>query len=96
MKHTVRQCLLHVEEWLLAPNGMRRVTGINLLFTKKDAGGIIKLIVAKVIDDFLIAGTAEDIKLFMKYLSTEFDVVKTAIGVCLGSMSSRVTSGSTL
>lgn len=74
-----RQWLLRVEDWLLGSAGMNRVDGVNQIFTRTE-GGRIKTIVAKVIDDFLVAGSTEDIKGFFKELSGEFQVGKTAIG----------------
>lgn len=74
-----RQWLLRAEDWMLGKAGMMRVDGINQLFVKRD-GSTIKLIVAKVIDDFLIAGKTSDIREFLNDLSDEFEVGNTAIG----------------
>lgn len=74
-----RQWLLRAENWLLGDAGMERVDGVNQMFTRKH-GDKIKLIVAKVIDDFLVVGNTADIKLFFRELGGEFDVGKTAIG----------------
>lgn len=74
-----RQWQLRVEDWMLRTAGMERVTGVNQLFTKKDGERIV-LIVAKVIDDFLIAGHRDDIRDFISDLRMEFEVGNTAIG----------------
>lgn len=74
-----RQWQMRAENWLLGKAGMERIDGVNQMFVRRDSGRI-KLLVAKVVDDFLITGRTEDIKAFMKELAEEFEVGKTAIG----------------
>lgn len=58
---------------------MKMLEVVNKAFIKaKDDG--IKLIPAKVIDDFLIAGYTHDIQEFFKDLLAEFEVINTSIG----------------
>lgn len=74
-----RQWLLRVDDWLLRTLGMSGVGGVNQVFVRKKGDKIV-LLIAKVIDDFLIAGKTEDIREFMRELSKEFEVGKVTIG----------------
>lgn len=66
-----RQWLLRIEDWIMGTAGMTRVDGVNQLFIKRD-GQDIKLIIAKVINNFLIAGRIENIRIFIRELGREF------------------------
>lgn len=63
MKDAGRQWLLRVENSLLTKPGMIKAEGVNQVFIKRQEGYII-LIVAKLIDEFLFAGSTSDIKTF--------------------------------
>lgn len=79
MTEAGRQWLLRVEDWMMTTADMKRVEGVNQLFVK-EKDGKIALIVAKVIDDFLIAGRTEYINDFIRELGREFVIGNTAIG----------------
>lgn len=64
---------------MLGEVGMTRVDGVSQLFVKKN-GAHIRLIVAKVIDDFLVAGITNDINDFLRELAQEFEFGNTAVG----------------
>lgn len=71
-----RQWMLTVEHWMLEVAGLQRIFGINQLFMKRDEHGKIRLLVAKLSDDFLVAGKTEDIDEFMRQLQLRFIVGK--------------------
>lgn len=50
-----RQWLLRAEHWLLNDGGLERVPGVSQVFIRREVERI-SLVMAKVIDDFLIAG----------------------------------------
>lgn len=63
-----RQWLCAIEDWLTRKYNMNRVLGVEQLFYKKGEDGKINILVAKVVDDFLIAGTTEAIDSFLEAL----------------------------
>lgn len=75
-----RQWMLVVEDWLLSEAFFTRVFGISQLFVKRNRHGKIVLIMAKLTDDFLIAGMPKDIEEFAFQLKTRFEVGKIAKG----------------
>lgn len=73
-----RQWLKVSDEWML-DIGFTRVFGVNQLFVARDSNKIIKMIVAKTIDDFLVGGDPSDINRFFKTMSERFEVGKIRI-----------------
>lgn len=71
-----RQWATTIENWMIDVYGMRRVFGISQLYTVKDRHGTLSLIVAKVTDDFLIAGAIDDINNFANELGNRFEIGK--------------------
>lgn len=75
-----RQWMLAVEEWMLNEAGLTRVSGVGQLFMKrtnlkhKSGKSKILLIVAKLSDDFLVAGLHAEIDAFMDALKKRFIV----------------------
>lgn len=59
--------------------GMKRVEGVNKLFIERDRKNIT-LVVAKVIEYFIMAGRIADIEGFIEDLRREFEICNTAIG----------------
>lgn len=74
-----RQWQKVVEEWMLTTGRLLRIRGISQLFLKRNASGKIILLVAKVTDDFLIAGSLEQMKQFTDELQQRFVVGKVVI-----------------
>lgn len=58
---------------------MGPVYGVKKLFVRTDRGSI-RIISAKVIDEFMVAVPTEDIQELFKEFSAEFEVGKTEIG----------------
>ena len=54
-----RQWATVIEEWLLNTAEMERVNGMSQLFLKRSSRGDIILMIAKVTDDLLMAGSVE-------------------------------------
>jgi len=69
-----RQWHLVAESWLMETLKFERISGLSQIFIKRDDAGHIFLIVAKVIDDFLIAGNLESIKLFIAKAKKQFEI----------------------
>lgn len=65
---------------MLSSAGMQRILGVNQLFVKRCSKGKIILLVAKLSDDFLVAGMSEDIDEFMIDLQKRFIVGKIVDG----------------
>lgn len=74
-----RQWATVIEEWLLNDMDMERVTGISQLFLRRRQDGSIAMIMAKVTDDLLFAGTIYDMKDFSRRIGQRFKVSKTII-----------------
>lgn len=64
---------LVVEEWM-SNQGVTEVHGLQQLFVKRNEDGRIVLVMAKVVDDFLISGDREAITAFHGQMSTRFTV----------------------
>lgn len=75
-----RQWQLVCEDWLINTAGFERVKGISQLFIKRHDDGGIRMIVAKVTDDFLFGGSQADIDWFDKSIRSRFTVGKTITG----------------
>lgn len=75
-----RQWMLTVEEWMLSTAGMVRVFGVSQLFVKQNNKGSIILLVAKLSDDFLVAGKLGGIDDFTRDLQARFIVGKIVDG----------------
>lgn len=74
-----RQWAKTVEEWMLTTVGFERLRGLNQLYVKRDYQGRIKLIVAKVTDDFICGGDIEITTAFIEQLKNRFEVGKIVI-----------------
>lgn len=72
----VRQWATTIEEWMMDVYRMRRAFGIRQVHTVEDIHGTLKLIVAKVTDDFLIAGGIDFINNFAEELGIRFEIGK--------------------
>ena len=75
-----RQWLKTIEEWMLNVFKLERIFGVNQLFVRRGQGDKVILIVAKVIDDFIVAGPINEIQNFMHNLKKIFEVGKICIG----------------
>lgn len=62
---------MRAENWLFVTEGMESIDGVNQVFARLD-GNVIKLLVIKVVDEFLIDGRTGDIKRFLRELSGDF------------------------
>lgn len=74
-----RQWSTKIVGWMKIEAKLERVFGESQLFLKR-TGSRIDLIVAKVTDKFLVAGTRERVESFMKELQDAYDVGKVTIG----------------
>ena len=74
-----RQWQKVVEKWMLDKAGVERVFGIPQLFAQRDGNGAIKLLIAKVTDDFLLGGSPKHMQMFIDKLKQRFDVGKVII-----------------
>ena len=65
---------------MLDKTGLERVLGISQLFIQRDARGAIKLLIAKVTDEFLLGdllgGSQRDMQIFIDKLKRRFEVWK--------------------
>lgn len=62
----------------MGDTGISRVDGVSHVFkSQKDKG--IRIIVPKVIDEFLVVGNIKDIKEFLRGLGRELEVGKTEV-----------------
>lgn len=67
-----RQWLCAVENWLLREYRVSRVSSMEQLFYKRGESGSVELLIAKVVDDFLVAGQPSVVEKFLKALGTRF------------------------
>ena len=74
-----RQWQKTVEDWMLSDGGLQRAYGLSQLFFRKNKEDEYVLMIAKVRDDFLVAGKVEYIHEFMDRLKMRFTVGKTVI-----------------
>lgn len=74
-----RQWAKAIESWMIDTAGFQRVFGVPQLFSRRDSAGDIILLVAKVTDDILMAGTKEAMQQFSEEISSRFTVSKTII-----------------
>lgn len=64
---------LAVEEWM-EDNGVYQVHGMPQIFVERRLDGSIVLVIAKVVEDFLIAGLPESLRSFHDVISRRFQV----------------------
>ena len=69
-----RQWQLVAESWLLEQMMFERVPGLSQIFTKRDKNGHITVMLTKVIDDFLVAGSVSDISSFVQSAKQQFEI----------------------
>lgn len=62
-----------IEAWM-KEFGFVEIPDLSQLFIKKNSSGKVGHIAAKVVDDFLLAGTFADLKTFHKCIAKEFKV----------------------
>lgn len=74
-----RQWQKTIERWMMSEGGLETVFGLSQLFVQRDKDGKIKLLVAKVTDDFLIGGLRPDVTSFIENMKTRFVVGKSVI-----------------
>lgn len=94
-----RQWAKAFESWLLNEAGFERISGISQLFIMKTNKGHIKLIMAKIVDDLLIAGRRADIDAFIVVLQGKFPTRKVLIdqeAMFNGCVIRRDTDGGTI
>ena len=70
---SVRLWQLAVERWM-SGQGIIQVPFLQQLFVKKDIQGNIELVIAKVVDDFLIAGSKDAIETLHQAIGKRFTV----------------------
>lgn len=75
-----RQWLRVVEDWMRTGAGLSQAFGVSQLFVQRGENGLVSLLVAKTVDDFLIAGQPQDIESFIKALSARFVVGNIEVG----------------
>lgn len=68
-----RQWLCVVEDWIHSYR-LSQVFGILQLFCERDADGQIILLIAKVVDEFLIIGKRHDLTPFLEALEKRFEL----------------------
>lgn len=78
-----RQWLCAVEQWMLEEYGLDKVPAVDQLFYKRGEDMRITLIVAKVVDDFIIGGFASEITSFLESLNKRFKIGRSNRGMNL-------------
>jgi len=68
------QLQVTVEAWMMKELKMERICGLSQLYRLRDPKGNICLLVAKVTDDFLFAGTHQALQLFSKHAKDIFEI----------------------
>lgn len=74
-----RQWAKVIEGWMTQEAGFCRVYGVPQLFVRRDAGGRIVLLLAKVTDDMLIAGSTAEVKSFIDQIGGRFPISKAIV-----------------
>ena len=75
-----RQWQTTCEAWLLSKSvGFKRVDGVTQLFVLHHKNGNVRMLCAKVTDDFLFSGCANDLKWFDRLIRQRFKVGKTIL-----------------
>lgn len=74
-----RQWAKTIESWLLHDQKMVRVNGISQLYLKRDQSTNITLLLAKLTDDLLIAGSEQDMHNFATSIQKRFKIGKVVI-----------------
>lgn len=69
-----------MENGLLSEYGMQRVSGVDQLFVRLLKGGTLGLLVTKVLYDFLLFGTKNDIQNFFSSINPSFSLGAAEIG----------------
>lgn len=77
-----KQWLLRIDDCMLVKAGMERAVGVIQVIVRKK-GGEAYVIVAKVIDAFLVSGRTDDIKAFFLVNHRQIIFGKTAVGAHL-------------
>ena len=65
---------LTIEPWMLDEYGLEPVPGIPQIFFKKNSERVPDLVIAKVVDDLLIAGSELEVEQFKKKISKRFQL----------------------
>lgn len=68
-----------LEGWLIDKAEFQRVCGVSQLFFKRDSRGNIVLLLAKVTDDMLIAGSTADVGAFIDHIGKRFPISKAIV-----------------
>lgn len=74
-----RQWAKVFEEWLTKNSGLERVPGVRQLFVKRRKDGEITLMISKITDDALVAGTPTNLKEFSAMLSQKYELSKVVL-----------------
>lgn len=69
-----RQRLCAVEQWMKSDYKLSQIFGGLQLFCERDSDGRISMIVAKVVDDFIISGKYDAVESFITALSERFEL----------------------
>lgn len=86
-----RQWALVIEFWLISDMGFQRVRGASQLYIKRDRSGEIILILAKVTDDILMAGTIVAMKWLSRQMDKRFGLSKSTIDGAIDYNGCRIT-----
>lgn len=86
-----RQWAVVIEFWLLNDMGFQRIRGASQLYIKKDRSGEIILIIAKVTDDVLMAGTLIAMKWLSRQMDKRFGLSKSTIDDTIDYNGCRIT-----
>lgn len=71
-----RQWAKAIESWMLEAIGLERVFGVSQLYVRRRQDGSVQLILAKVTDDFFVAGQNDDVRSFMNQMKSRFEMRK--------------------
>jgi hypothetical protein len=75
-----RQWQLAVESWLLSKEmQFETAPGLPQLFVKRDEHGEVRLLLGKLVDDFLLAGEKEHLHEFIELAKARFDIGKSKV-----------------
>ena len=66
-----------IEGWLTIEAGCELVASLSQLYVKRNKSGEIILLVAKLTDDLLLAGTHNELRAFTEQISARFKISKT-------------------
>lgn len=86
-----RQWATVIEDWLTTDMKMKTITGVSQIFVKRKPNGSIQLLLAKITDDLLFAGTMQDMNEFVEKISARFKISKAIIDAPIDFNGCRIT-----